>query len=235
MNESRELGYREPADTDLSPELRARLHEAGLPTRRAQIAAAAGETPATVERLIRGTKMSLSRQLFRWTYRLRGDAACRLADIPQRARVAAAALGFRPVAWVRHGPIFTLRTPNFVGPEGFVKLEVFGGERVYLFSYLDDGTSVETAPGAAMNARTTVLKGTDDLEADYAAHVAKVLELMRARGCQPLGLSSREALLAEYRLFPVLFMPEAACVMQLVAIVGLVAMVVVALLAVVNR
>jgi hypothetical protein len=58
-----------------------------------------------------------------------------------------------------------------------------------------------------MNVRTYGLSGTGDLARDYATHLERVLEVVRANGCQPIYRASPEALRAAWRLYPVYFTP----------------------------
>jgi len=200
-----EIAYRASTSTDLSPELVARLREAGLATTRREIAERCAETPRTVHALQR--RAGLLRMLLAVTYISIPLRPCKLEDIPDSARSAARELGFQPLLKMLHGPLLPLVTPNFIGPEGFVKLEVFGGQRIYLFTYLDDGTEVETAPGPMLNARTVKLQGTADLERDYAVHLDQVLQIVRERNCRPIYRATPEALVSAWRLYPTHFIP----------------------------
>lgn len=197
--------YRGPSLPDLPPEVLQQLRDAGLAVTRRGVQEECDETPRVVRQLLRSANPL--RWLARLTYLSVPLRACSLDDIPSQSREAARELGFRPLIWMLHGPLLPLRTPNFIGPEGFVKLEVFGGERIYLFTYLDDGTEVETAPGKAMNLRTVVLEGTGDLARDYAAHLDCVLDLVRKRGCRPIYRATPETLVLAWRMYPAYFAP----------------------------
>jgi hypothetical protein len=129
---------------DLTPDLKARLRAAGLAATEEEVAQCDAETPRIVDELL-GKSGGIARQLLRLVYLSIPLRPCKLEHIPEPARSAARAIGFRPLVFMLHGPVLPMATPNFVGPEGFIKLEVYGGQRIYLFTYFDDGTEVETA------------------------------------------------------------------------------------------
>ena len=210
--------YRGSTSSDLAAELRARLADARLATTRREIGLCSAETPRIVSELL--GRAGVVRWLVRCTYLSIGLGPCDLDDIPEPARQAAMALGFSPLIWMLHGPLLPLRTPNFIGPEGFVKLEVYGGARIYLFTYLDDGTEVETAPGRMLNIRSEGLQGSGDLERDYAVHLERVLALIQERGCRPIYRSTPEALKAAWRLYPAFFTPVKIHVAMVLMLLG---------------
>ncbi len=189
----------------LPPELAARLTELRLPTTPRGIAAKSAETPKLCRELLRG------RGFGRW---LRGALfisrplnRCSLKAIPEPAQTAAQEIGFEPLVWMLHGPILPITTPHFIGPEGFVRLEVFGGRRMYLSTYFEDASAITTAPQNGMNRRTRYLKATGDFRHDYSSQIEQVLAEVRESGNQPMYRASVPALVASFRLFPAYYMP----------------------------
>jgi hypothetical protein len=221
--------YRTPLLID--PEVSNLLRAHRLATSPDAIESRSAETPAIVERLCARSWHPL-RRLFGWTYRRWVRYTPSFVDIPKSARGAARELGFTPLAWVVHGAPPSIETPNFIGPDGFIKLEVFDERRLYLYTNFDDGTAVSTSPGFGGNIRTTYLRGTDDLRADYLAHLAEVGRQMKERGCQPLYRSTLDALVACYRLFPayqvpvrgipLLLLPLAVVLFVILALAGMI-------------
>ncbi|MCA9600229.1 MAG: hypothetical protein KC776_43295 [Myxococcales bacterium] len=107
-------------------------------------------------------------------------------------------------------------TPNFIGPEGFVKLEVYSGRRVYLMTMFDDGHAVSTSPLGKANRRTEYLDATGDLRADYLAHLRAVAERVRRSGSRPLYRTTPKAFSAVWKLFPLYQVNEAMALLMLV-------------------
>jgi hypothetical protein len=199
------MAYRETLPA-LDPEVASLLAASQLATSPAALERCSAETPAIVERLCARSWNPL-RRLFGWSYWRWTRQTPSFTDIPHAVRPAARELGFVPMAWVVHGPTPPLSTPNFIGPDGFVKLEVYGKQRVYLSTNFDDGTAVSTARRHGANARTTFLTATGDLRADYLAHLAEVARQMKQRGCRPLYRSTHAAMSACFRLFPAYHAP----------------------------
>jgi len=146
--------------------------------------------------------------------------------LPAREAQAAREIGFRPVCWMRWGhlPLPLMRNPQFVGPEGFVKMECYRHRRVYLATTFDDGSALTTSPRGGANARTEYLAATGDFREDYRAHLARVREIVDHRGVRPIYRPTVDALTATYRLFYLYHIPPALGVVMVAQNVGIVAM-----------
>ena len=123
--------------------------------------------------------------------------------LPSEVRDAAQRIGFQPVCQLTwgHWPMPLMRQPQFIGPEGFAKLECYRGGRCYLSTTFDDGTAISTAPRSGGNAKTQYLQASGDFEADYRAHLRAVRQAMDARAVTPLYRANPEALAETYDVF----------------------------------
>lgn len=186
----------------------------------------AERTPEVVQQLIARPCNPLVR-LNMWLSVAHASGTPRWEDLSPAVAAAARELGFRPVTWIRWGhlPLPLMKTPQFVGPDGFVKLEYYrrsGG--VYLATTFDDGTALTTTASAGANARTEYMRATGDLRADYAAHLARVAAINAERGVRPLYRPTPATVRDVFRLFYRCHIPTGLMVVvmtQNIAIAGM--------------
>ena len=135
------------------------------------------------------------RRVYSWLYvcHVKEDAAHGDAFSPA-ILTAAKALGFRPVAILREGVFPGITSAEqWIGPDGYVCLEGNRALRkVFLSTYFEDATAVSTWPPGMVSGRArtggnkVTLRGSGNLEKDYAEHLATVKELAARDGKRPL-------------------------------------------------
>ncbi len=140
--------------------------------------------------------------------------------LPSPVRTAAEALGFRPVCYMRwgHWPLPMMNTPQWIGPDGFVKLESYGRARFYMNTLFTDGTAISStnATSPSGNLATKYLKSSGDFQGDYLAHLAAVREHMDANWVRPIYRPDRKMIQKSYGVFNHLQIPVPA-VLQFLA------------------
>ena len=117
--------------------------------------------------------------------------------------------GFEPLSVSRHGPLPILtKTPEYFGPRGVTKLQIYGGRRPYLMTYFSDGSGIMSSQKPGENANTTYLQLSGDFGLDYQSHIAAVERRIRTDSVSPLYVADVKALRALYRLFPVFMISD---------------------------
>jgi hypothetical protein len=134
--------------------------------------------------------------------------------LPDKASAAAETLGFRPVCFMRwgHWPLPMMNTPQWIGPEGFVKLESYGRARFYMNTMFTDGTAISStnAKSPSGNLDTLYLTSCGDFQRDYVAHLAAVREHMDTTWVRPIYRPDRKLIQKSYRVFYHLQLPVSA-------------------------
>jgi hypothetical protein len=142
--------------------------------------------------------------------------------LPSSIRVAAQDVGFRPncYMWWGHWPFPTMvNTPQFMGPEGFVKLESYQGKRFYMRTLFTDGTAISTSnnPKGNGNLRTTHIDSVGDFDQDYIAHLEAVRNYMQAIDARPIYTPDRKGVQASFAVFNRLQFPTDGVITILIA------------------
>ena len=114
-------------------------------------------------------------------------------------------LGFIPVTSIRWGflPLPTVRTPNWIGPDGFTKFEAYHrrGETWFLTTMMSDGQAFCVGSGPSGNARTDWRPSVGVFEQDYRAQLEAVREYMDRTGAHPLYRPTAQDIAQVWRLF----------------------------------
>lgn len=122
--------------------------------------------------------------------------------LPSDIQNAAQKSGFQPICyiWGGHWPFPVMNTPQFVGPEGFVKLESYQAKHFYMRTLFTDGTAILTsnAPKGTGYLRTTLIDSVGDFAQDYATHLERVRSYMQAIDARPIYTPDRESMRASY-------------------------------------
>jgi len=141
--------------------------------------------------------------------------------LPSSIREAAKDLGFRPVCymwWGRWPLPLMVNTPQFVGPEGFTKLESYKGTRFYIRTLFTDGSCITTSNRAegGKNLITKYVASVGDFEQDYLRHLEEVRNYMKSSGERPIYIPDRHTVSATYGVYNRLHVPAfAAAVLML--------------------
>ena len=160
-----------------------------------------------VEALANDAALGLARRLARLSYVVWIAGAAHLRQLPREQRGAAAALGFRPLATVFHGPFpVLLRSSSFVDAAGLVHLQLLHSRHLTLTTWFDDGTALTTTPlERSRNAHTKYVTASEDLAWDYRRHRALLEEYLRQSSVAPLDVVDAETVRLVHRLLPVRF------------------------------
>ncbi|MEZ4462668.1 MAG: hypothetical protein R3E66_23660 [bacterium] len=126
----------------------------------------------------------------------------KFSKLPPSIREDAQALGFQPccnVLW-GHYPILMMSTPQFIGPEGFVKLECYRGNRFYMQTMFADGSAITHTnnPVGGTNLKTTYLQSSGDFRRDYETHKDAVRKYVSDHGTLPIFTPTPKLILKRY-------------------------------------
>ena len=187
----------------------------GFPTDLATIDSLTQDTAAKVARLRSAERPALLRLNNFLGVAIPSAKPPAWSALPGYVRDAAQEIGFKPVCKLTwgHWPLPLMRQPQFIGPDGFAKLECYRRGRCYLATMFDDGTAISTAPGNGGNALTVYLPATGDFQADYDTHLRAVRRAMDERGVTPLYRANREALAETYDIFYLYQCPQGFAVL----------------------
>lgn len=182
----------------------------GFTTDEVEIMNRAMQTPAKVERLLAEPR-ALPARLNLMLSKQSAAGMPGERDLSALGDVAATVgeLKFRPVCYVKWGswPIALLRAPQWVGPDGFTKLEIYG-HHFYLSTYFDDGHAISTSSrGFGMNECTSYLRSTGDFEQDYRDHLQAVRNRIDQTGAKPLYRPTPETLIEVWKIYPYFMVP----------------------------
>jgi len=154
-------------------------------------------------------------------------------QLPPSLRDDVQEIGFKPcckILW-GHWPLPYMRTPQWIGPEGFTQLEAYHGKRFYLTTLFTDGTAIATTNRSegGGNALTEYEISSGDFKQDYRDHLDEVRNYMGKANVQPI-YSPTPALIRKrfevlYRLQTPLPAAVAAIATQASLVIGVVALI----------
>jgi len=149
--------------------------------------------------------------------------------LPRSIRNAAQDAGFRPICymWWGHWPFPTMvNTPQFMGPEGFVKLESNQGKRFCMRTLFTDGTAISTSNHTKRNGhlRTKHIDSVGNFGQDYIAHLEAVRNYMQAVDALPIYTPDRMGVQASFAVFNRLHFPTDDVITILIAQSALIAL-----------
>ena len=125
--------------------------------------------------------------------------------LPPDIRETAQTLGFEPSCYVLWGhlPVLLMSTPQFVGPDGYTKLEVYQGRRFYIQTMFADGTGVTHTnnPAAKNDGKITYFQSTGDFLRDYYAHLETVRRYVRNHETLPIFSPTPELIKKRFSVF----------------------------------
>jgi peroxiredoxin len=133
-----------------------------------------------------------------------------IARLPTAKHADADALGFRFLATIWTGvPIpFPTKVHVFCGADGFTTALVYGGCRIYLCTYFEDGSQILTSPRSSSQPNTKRLMSTGDFAADYAQHIKAVVGAVESKGVRPLYRADVETIRAGWKVSYLYHFPE---------------------------
>lgn len=185
------------------------------------IAERASETPARVDALFKTDRPVLS-ILSLWLSMTVAYGEPGASNVPMELWVQLEKLGFRPRCFIAWGhPPLIIRTPVWMAPDGFVKLDVSRSFGYFLQTVLDDGQVVMTSSAPDSREVAVLLSRTGDLTRDYSEHLAAVRDYIARTGAQPLYRPNSDEIVKVWRLFYYLHVPPSLFLKTLTIHLGL--------------
>ncbi len=142
-----------------------------------------------------------------------------LKKLPASVRQDVQELGFKPccnMLW-GHWPLPFMSTPQWIGPEGFTKLESYFGKHFYLATLFADGTAISMTNRreGGSNTMTEYQIASGDFKKDYRDHLEAVRRHMENGSVQPIYASTSALLRRRYAVFYRLHMSPASALTAL--------------------
>lgn len=202
-------------------------NDAKFPTDRGEIELRAQESMSQINRLLKFPAPAVVRFVAFFAATIPYGKP-KFDALPGSIRRTAEDVGFRPICYFWWGlwPLpMMFNTPQFVGPEGFVKLESYKKRRFYMRTLFTDGTCITTSNNSArgINLLTTYIASVGDFEHDYLAHLEHVRNYIKSSNEQPIYNPDRETVRATYGVYNRLHIPTYGVVVMMASEIFIVA------------